>query len=217
MLDGVCWELTIVGETIDGKGCGLWQTPDTMCGMKFRPQDQLDRIAKSPRKGRARPGKLTDQVAVKEGLRMWPTPKAQNKNQPCHHGHGGPDLQTAVQNFPTPKSRDWKGKTQRGTHKPEDGLCNTLDCTGGQLNPDWVEWLMCWPEGWTSLEPMSIEHFNEWKDNVMDNWTTEPDIPRVAKGVKNRVARLKAIGNGQVPLCVSTVWELLTGGGEYID
>ena len=43
-------------------------------------------------------------------------------------GSGGDDLATAVaRNFPTPKQRDWKGKTQRGTHAPMDGLCNTLD------------------------------------------------------------------------------------------
>jgi DNA (cytosine-5)-methyltransferase 1 len=30
-------------------------------------------------------------------------------------------------------------------------------------------------------------------------WDVEPDIPRVAKGVKNRVARLRALGNAVVP------------------
>lgn len=25
---------------------------------------------------------------------------------------------------------------------------------GGTLNPDWVEWLMGWPIGWTDLEPL---------------------------------------------------------------
>jgi hypothetical protein len=29
--------------------------------------------------------------------------------------------------------------------------------------------------------------------------------------VANRVDRLKAIGNGQVPIVVKTVWELLSG------
>jgi DNA (cytosine-5)-methyltransferase 1 len=30
-------------------------------------------------------------------------------------------------------------------------------------------------------------------------WRVEPDIPRVAKGVKSRVARLRALGNAVVP------------------
>jgi hypothetical protein len=35
-------------------------------------------------------------------------------------------------------------------------------------------------------------------------------VPRVAIGVTARVDRLKAIGNGQVPLCAATAWRLLT-------
>jgi DNA (cytosine-5)-methyltransferase 1 len=30
-------------------------------------------------------------------------------------------------------------------------------------------------------------------------WVTEPDIPRTAKGIRNRVARLRALGNAVVP------------------
>jgi len=41
-------------------------------------------------------------------------------------------------------------------------------------------------------------------------WQFEPAIPRVADGVAARVDRLKAIGNGQVPLCAATAWRILT-------
>ena len=40
-------------------------------------------------------------------------------------------------------------------------------------------------------------------------WAIEPDLGRVAHGVDARVDRLKAIGNGQVPLCAATAWGLL--------
>ena len=40
-------------------------------------------------------------------------------------------------------------------------------------------------------------------------WETEPDVGRVADGVAARVDRLKAIGNGQVPLCAATAWKTL--------
>ena len=43
-----------------------------------------------------------------------------------------------------------------------------------------------------------------------DWWQSEPDVGRVANGVAARVDRLKAIGNGQVPLCAATAWRLLT-------
>ena len=41
-------------------------------------------------------------------------------------------------------------------------------------------------------------------------WEVEPDVGRVADGVAARVDRLKAIGNGQVPLCAATAWKLLS-------
>jgi DNA (cytosine-5)-methyltransferase 1 len=37
----------------------------------------------------------------------------------------------------------------------------------------------------------------------------EPNIVRMDYGVATRVDRLKAIGNGQVPLCAATAWKLL--------
>ena len=42
-----------------------------------------------------------------------------------------------------------------------------------------------------------------------DWWQAEPDVGRVADGVAARVDRLKAIGNGQVPLCAATAWRIL--------
>jgi DNA (cytosine-5)-methyltransferase 1 len=40
-------------------------------------------------------------------------------------------------------------------------------------------------------------------------WNIEPRVDRVANGVDARVDRLKAIGNGQVPLCAATAWRFL--------
>ena len=42
-------------------------------------------------------------------------------------------------------------------------------------------------------------------------WEVEPNVGRVADGVASRVDRLKAIGNGQVPLCAATAWRILSG------
>ena len=41
-------------------------------------------------------------------------------------------------------------------------------------------------------------------------WSVEPDVGRLADGIPNRVQRLKAIGNAQVPAVVKTVWRLMT-------
>jgi DNA (cytosine-5)-methyltransferase 1 len=40
-------------------------------------------------------------------------------------------------------------------------------------------------------------------------WSIEPNLDRVAHGMASRVDRLKAIGNGQVPLCAATAWSIL--------
>jgi hypothetical protein len=36
-------------------------------------------------------------------------------------------------------------------------------------------------------------------------WAVEPEVPRVAHAVPNRVARLRALGNGVVPQCAELV------------
>jgi len=52
---------------------------------------------------------------------------------------------------------------------------------------------------WWSREPADVPR------------TTSRDMGRVVDGVAARVDRLKAIGNGQVPLCAATAWRLLNG------
>ena len=41
-------------------------------------------------------------------------------------------------------------------------------------------------------------------------WEDYPESLRMADGVAARVDRLKAIGNGQVPLCAATAWRILS-------
>ena len=43
-------------------------------------------------------------------------------------------------------------------------------------------------------------------------WSSEPIVGRVAHGVANRVDRLKAIGNGQVPMCAAMAFSILSEG-----
>ncbi len=42
-------------------------------------------------------------------------------------------------------------------------------------------------------------------------WVFEPELGRVAHGVANRVDRLKAIGNGQVPIVAALAFQILGG------
>lgn len=43
-------------------------------------------------------------------------------------------------------------------------------------------------------------------------WAAEPSVGRVGHGVASRLDRLKAIGNGQVPLVAATAWDILSEG-----
>ena len=194
--------------------------------------------------------------------------------------------------YPTPDKNMTKGTQEdyqkiRPSGQPAQYTINQAirDKEGtGQLNPDWVEWLMNWPCGWTSLEGLKHEHFEYWKKasatqiqgtgemrtmwfhqdpaetsyrsqcteqqkeqyknivftvsreitcsgkmaesfkgkgmfilrknihlqteqrNVLQSelckslgMAESETVPRVATGIMNRVDRLKAIGNGQVP------------------
>jgi hypothetical protein len=33
---------------------------------------------------------------------------------------------------------------------------------GGRLNPDWTEWLMGWPIGWSDSKPLGMDKFRWW-------------------------------------------------------
>jgi len=75
----------------------------------------------------------------------------------------------------------------------------------GRLNPDWVERLMGWQEGWTDLAPLT-----EIK-NDLTKWggDWEGNCPRVTNKSLARADRLTAIGNGQVPICAATAFTIL--------
>ncbi|KKN34589.1 hypothetical protein LCGC14_0792290 [marine sediment metagenome] len=89
---------------------------------------------------------------------MWPTPRAVESDRNSvvsqanyyqktgHHRN----LKAAVGTVPTPTSRDWRsGKASEETmNRNARPLSEVI---GGQLNPNWVEWLMGFPPGWTDL------------------------------------------------------------------
>jgi hypothetical protein len=33
----------------------------------------------------------------------------------------------------------------------------------GLLNPEWIEWYMGWPMGWTELVPLATGRFQSWR------------------------------------------------------
>jgi len=126
-----------------------------------------------PRRGTMRNGiasqrRKSARTTNEKGSGLWPTPRAKEHGdyQYSRGDHSKPvlTLSGAVKMWPTPRSRDWKGQSQRGQNAPMDALPNAVAHAGngGQLNPNWVEWLMGWPIGWTDLGPLETDRFREW-------------------------------------------------------
>jgi len=218
-------------------------------------------------------------------------------------------LKKRMENWPTPVASMHKGSSpaaltrKSGASRENDRLDHAvMAADAGQLNPDWVEWMMNWPIGWTSLEPLSHKQFKYWQESsaahlhsngMREMWFDidpatapqgqEPDeqrpgecggalsdlpqggshdgwdmgqgqggtgylqslqfgipadtikacdglrpgmpegmganlrksplgfVPRTGAGIMSRSDRLRAIGNGQVPIVAATAWEILKG------
>ncbi len=74
---------------------------------------------------------------------------------------------------------------------------------------------------WRGFERWEDEDIKEWYEvggnptNFSGQWAIEPNVGRVAHGVASRVDRLKALGNGQVPLVADVAWGML--GGQELE
>ena len=132
--------------------------------------------------------------------RLWATPTindSKNNGSTSQQERRGSDLNVQVARMlPTPTGDDANNVTR--TSGAFQSLSREVD---GSLSPDWVSWLMGLPVKWTSLEPLPREEYLDWFHAQQDGtwWQIERGLPRVATGIKDRVNRLKCLGNGIVP------------------
>jgi hypothetical protein len=126
----------------------------------------------------SRGGQITDKMTGQSLVQMvntpkyWPTPTVQDAEQAggkgcIASGKRGLSLHQATQQFPTSMRSDYKsgsfsqgGRDKRDSHTRGKPLNETI---GGQLNPNWVEWLMGWPIGHTDLKPLATARYQEWQ------------------------------------------------------
>lgn len=178
---------------------GAWPTPTVSdSGGGARPAQQGEKGWYNVNKDGTRWGAiLRDAVPAHE--KKWPTPTASDHK-------GGTD---------TPRKDTGVSRNDRLDHCLEPGQ-------KGKLNPDWVEWLMGWPVGWTDLSQMDPNMMLWWEETISSNpaiyWEDDPaDIPvgmkyhtpRLTTKKEHRSDRLKACGNGQVPQQVFLALKLL--------
>ena len=180
-------------ERYPGNGSGLWHTPTVQDSGNNGAISQINRHGPA----------LNVEVKVRDAVdhvkkQQWPTPTASEVSKiPSQANYGW----VFLANHPDIVGLPTRAKRKHNQKGPNIFSSNSNVADSAALNPDWVEWLMGLPKGWTSLEPMDPDAFEEWAtDMTMGTWwDTERGIPRVTTERTNRVKRLKALGNGIVP------------------
>lgn len=153
-----------------------WPTPTAMMTGDATAVDVfLARQSRLKEKHKGRNGNgCGPDLAMAVKLQMWPTPKASDgkrghcpselrRKTPCRPG--------AVFVWPTPNASDatkWSNQSladrkKKGQQIRLPTMVSPEGGAGGQLNPNWVEWLMGWPIGWTDLKPLAMDRFREWQ------------------------------------------------------
>ena len=151
MQHGVCWERTTLVHHTRETGSGSWLATPTATANQLAPsmmkhpgcRAYLPTPTASPsgyNRSASPNAKLRPSLGYMAKHNKWPTPTA------SEHAAGTPDgkMQKMLGNHPL----------IRGT-TPEEWQ-------SGTLNPDWVEWLMGWPIGWTDSEPLAMDKYQQW-------------------------------------------------------
>jgi hypothetical protein len=156
----------------------LWRTAQCLL-----LEDLNESLVTLPKSGMTRNGLLWERQMLEQTIKetasgFWATPTTMDKLPPksekalnreatvARPGRTKPanlrDQVSNMQNWPSPKSRDWKDGTSQGTmnrQSPDLGKVVGQSKETGSLNPMWVEWLMGWPLGWTDLKPLETDKF----------------------------------------------------------
>jgi hypothetical protein len=134
---------------------------------------------------KTRPSGATASRNLNDQIAKWPTPTVNmvsggpNHSSPQvlagNHGinlHGAvlrDQERFAIAKWPTPTVNDSKNSTLPPSQITHDNIPGEMlrqgEVAGGQLNSDWVEWLMGWPIGWTDLRPLAMDRFRQWLDS----------------------------------------------------
>ena len=203
------------GEAEQMLGVKLWPTPT--CQEVEHPDAELTDTGRRLSKD----GKSSHSLNLADSVKQWPTPCTRDyKGANAEDGLIRKDGKSRMDQLPnavkyiTPRVggeeslssvEKRKGREAAEGHNTFASVEAAHGEQRGQLSPNWVEWLMGWPIGWTSTEAITELDWRDWSVDPAD----EGEVPRVATGIKHRVGRLKAIGNGQVPQVAAMAWKIL--------
>lgn len=87
-----------------------------------------------------------------------------NYNRKGASATSGDGLATVLKRLPTLVARDYRhpGRSRLEWTGSKSGDC-LPQVIGGPLNPEWCEWFMGWPIGWTELKPLGTAKFRQWQ------------------------------------------------------
>lgn len=138
-------------------------------------------------------------------VKRMPTLKASDVNAGPRRG-GVDNLRTLVKRLPTLTASDAAGRPGSSGRAGGDNLRTKVS---GCLSPTWCEWFMGWPIGWTDLNPMpEFRIIPLGQDPACSG-----EIERLVQpgAIKRRPARIKMLGNGQVPQAMILAFNELSG------
>lgn len=133
-------------------------------------------------------------------------------NKDRHHAR----LNRSCHDYPTPRTRSLCGGSgafgavqslyRGGQITKAEAVAMTS--SGGQLNPDWVEWLMDWPIGYTDPDVAVLVLWLNPLDDPADLPPDDPGfIPRITHRREYRAPRVKSEGNGQFSMTAAVGFE----------
>lgn len=162
MVDGACYPQKILEHGTGAKGCGLLptlQARDWKDGTNPRPHGRHSEslpvvLNNNPRLPTLRAtdgerGGRGDLLAIIRG----------KPNKHCR-------LPTLTADDCKPAGRvevtEYRQKGRRTTVQRLRAAVTEPEQLGGTLNPNWCEWFMGWPIGWTASEPLETDRFQQW-------------------------------------------------------
>lgn len=158
MRNGHVYQQPPLGPAIAANDCGCLPTPCATEPAKslLNWRDKLNK-PRSERGGGCGPNLAT-------AVMMWPTPSTRDRMADAESRRGGPSLGVVVRMLPTPTATSYGSNSGGENLGPARPSLQTMakQQHGEQLNPDWVEWFMFWPVGWTRLGRMNPQTFREW-------------------------------------------------------
>ena len=158
MLDGELYPQPMLEPFTAENESGYWPTPTTQDNVQIRG---IGAAENHKHRGTTLGG----------AVMMWPTPTCDSAtDRSSRYSQGGMPLTMAVKMFPTPQASDNRDRGNLSTpaiaRRVEKGkqvmLSICVSSENGRLNPRWVEWLMGWPIGHTSLKPLATDKYQEF-------------------------------------------------------